>query len=131
MSRVQVENLDLPPTLLSRFDLIYLILDKPNADNDRRLARHIVSLCARVARISCVADTVRRARYWRDAPPQADVLPVELMTRYISYARRHSHPRITAEAASALVARYVQMRRAGVSQACQHVCAICVTIAFA
>jgi DNA replication licensing factor MCM4 len=30
-----VENIKLPPTLLSRFDLIYLILDKPNADSDR------------------------------------------------------------------------------------------------
>ena len=30
--------------LLVRFDLIYLILDKPNADSDRRLARHLVSL---------------------------------------------------------------------------------------
>eukprot|EP00948_MAST-09A_sp_MAST-9A-sp1_P002293 g2293.t1 len=39
-----VENIQLPPTLLSRFDLIYLILDKPNRDRDRRLARHLVSL---------------------------------------------------------------------------------------
>eukprot|EP00605_Chrysophyceae_sp_TOSAG23-4_P001780 GSChrysophyteH1.ASY1.ANO1.1969.1 assembled CDS len=36
-----VENIKLPPTLLSRFDLIYLILDKPNAEQDRRLARHL------------------------------------------------------------------------------------------
>ena len=39
-----VENIKLPPTLLSRFDLIYLILDNPNADSDRRLAKHLVSL---------------------------------------------------------------------------------------
>ncbi|CAE7843375.1 MCM4, partial [Symbiodinium microadriaticum] len=30
-----VENIKLPPTLLSRFDLIYLVLDKPNAESDR------------------------------------------------------------------------------------------------
>lgn len=39
-----VENIKLPPTLLSRFDLIYLILDKQNDQTDRRLANHIVSL---------------------------------------------------------------------------------------
>lgn len=39
-----VDNIDLPPTLLSRFDLIYLVLDAPNATSDRRLAKHIVSL---------------------------------------------------------------------------------------
>ena len=39
-----VENIQLPPTLLSRFDLIYLILDNPDRDSDRRLAKHIVEL---------------------------------------------------------------------------------------
>jgi DNA replicative helicase MCM subunit Mcm2 (Cdc46/Mcm family) len=39
-----VENLQLPPTLLSRFDLIYLILDRPDAQSDRRLARHLIGL---------------------------------------------------------------------------------------
>ena len=40
------ENLQLPPTLLSRFDLIYLILDNPDQTADRSLARHLVSLFA-------------------------------------------------------------------------------------
>ena len=39
-----VENIDLPPSLMSRFDLIYLVLDKPDATSDRRLAKHIVAL---------------------------------------------------------------------------------------
>lgn len=39
-----VENIKLPPTLLSRFDLIYLVLDHQSEASDRRLANHIVSL---------------------------------------------------------------------------------------
>ena len=39
-----VDNIQLPPTLLSRFDMIYLILDKESEIMDRRLANHIVSL---------------------------------------------------------------------------------------
>jgi len=39
-----VENINLPPTLLSRFDLIYIILDLPNEMHDRRLATHILDL---------------------------------------------------------------------------------------
>merc|ERR1719192_2038321 len=39
-----VENVDLPPTLMSRFDLIYLVLDQPNEQLDRKLANHLVSL---------------------------------------------------------------------------------------
>ncbi len=43
-----VANIKLPPTLLSRFDLIYLVLDRQNDAHDRRLANHIVSLYSRV-----------------------------------------------------------------------------------
>jgi DNA replication licensing factor MCM4 len=96
-NRSVVENLDLPPTLLSRFDLIYLVLDKPNEATDRYLARHLVSL------------------YWKEPPAQPDVLPVETMTRYISYARKHCHPLLSDEAAEALVRKYTQMRRLGAS----------------
>ncbi len=39
-----VDNLHLPPSLISRFDLIYLVLDKAEEANDRRLARHLLSL---------------------------------------------------------------------------------------
>ena len=38
------QNIDLPPTLLSRFDLVYLVLDRIDEQTDRRLARHLVSM---------------------------------------------------------------------------------------
>ena len=36
-----VENINLPAALLSRFDLMFLILDKPSRDADERLAEHV------------------------------------------------------------------------------------------
>jgi DNA replicative helicase MCM subunit Mcm2 (Cdc46/Mcm family) len=39
-----VDNIQLPPTLLSRFDLIYLLLDKVDQTRDRKLAMHLVSM---------------------------------------------------------------------------------------
>ena len=38
------QNIDLPPTLLSRFDLVYLVLDRIDEVVDRRLARHLVGM---------------------------------------------------------------------------------------
>lgn len=35
------DNLQIPAALLSRFDLTFILLDKPDADNDEALARHI------------------------------------------------------------------------------------------
>ena len=39
-----VENIQLPHTLLSRFDLIFLMLDPQSEEYDRHLATHLVSL---------------------------------------------------------------------------------------
>ena len=39
-----VQNIHLPPTLISRFDLVYIILDEPNEYTDRQLAKHLIGL---------------------------------------------------------------------------------------
>lgn len=39
-----IENLDLPPSLLSRFDLIYILLDQVNEDRDKKLCQHILNM---------------------------------------------------------------------------------------
>ena len=36
-----VENINLPAALLSRFDLLFLILDKPSREDDEQLAMHV------------------------------------------------------------------------------------------
>jgi len=43
-NKTVVENINLPPTLLSRFDLIYIILDTAIEEKDKTLCRHILSL---------------------------------------------------------------------------------------
>ncbi len=39
-----IDNIQLPPSLLSRFDLVYLMLDKANVSTDKQLARHLAAL---------------------------------------------------------------------------------------
>jgi len=89
------KDIQLPPSLLSRFDLIYLVLDKPSEATDRKLARHLVSL------------------YWEDPGEPPDVMSMQTLTSYISYARKHVHPEITDEAANDLVQGYTSMRKLG------------------
>eukprot|EP01059_Diplonema_ambulator_P009058 TRINITY_DN18856_c0_g1_i2.p1 TRINITY_DN18856_c0_g1~~TRINITY_DN18856_c0_g1_i2.p1 ORF type:complete len:775 (+),score=261.26 TRINITY_DN18856_c0_g1_i2:44-2326(+) len=38
------ENINLPASLLSRFDVLWLLLDKPDDDRDRMLAKHVTSV---------------------------------------------------------------------------------------
>ncbi|KAL1518638.1 hypothetical protein AB1Y20_002926 [Prymnesium parvum] len=93
-----VHNINLSPTLLSRFDLIYLILDKANEATDRKLARHLLSLY----------DPHR-------GNVRAEISQRTLM-EYISFARQECAPNITDEARDELIAHYVEMRRSGASR---------------
>ena len=93
------QNIDLPPTLLSRFDLIYLMLDRVDERTDRRLAKHLLSLY-----LEDKPDSV---------PTTNDIIPVEFLTLYISYARSNIQPTISREAAEQLVSNYVAMRALG------------------
>ena len=39
-----IENINMPPALLSRFDLIYMMLDLPSEREDAKIAGHILDL---------------------------------------------------------------------------------------
>jgi len=95
-----VANIQLPPTLLSRFDLIYLILDQPNKLHDTRLARHLVSLYY-------PEDSKD------DSKDRYEIIPMETLTAYISHARAHVNPTISDESVDELVSGYVEMRKIG------------------
>ncbi|KAM5429166.1 MCM DNA helicase complex subunit [Microsporum canis] len=92
------QNIDLPPTLLSRFDLVYLVLDRVDEQNDRRLAKHMVGM------------------YLEDAPETGsseEILPIEFLTSYITYAKTRISPKLTPAAGAALTDAYVAMRKLG------------------
>ncbi|TDH73176.1 hypothetical protein CCR75_002333 [Bremia lactucae] len=102
-----VENVNIVPTLLSRFDLIYLILDKPQAESDRKLAKHIVALYYDEETRTRVRAQTRRGE---DTP---QLISMKLLTEYISYAKRHIHPTLSAEARVSLIRAYLDLRRMG------------------
>lgn len=91
-----IENIQLPHTLLSRFDLIFLMLDPQDPRYDRRLARHLVSLY-----------------YKKEEEVEEEQMELGLMKDYIAYARTYVHPQMSEEAGQALIEAYVEMRRAG------------------
>ncbi|KAJ1344193.1 hypothetical protein BSLG_001333 [Batrachochytrium salamandrivorans] len=89
------DNINLPAALLSRFDLLFLLLDKPSIDDDLRLAQHVTF--------------VHRALVH---PPREDqMVPIELplLRYYVSLARKVD-PVVPAEVGDYLVNAYVNMR---------------------
>ena len=90
--RSVVENVSkLPITILSRFDLIFVIRDVPDKERDARMAEHILE--------------THRAREMALEPP----IPPELLRKYISYAKM-IEPKLTDEAIERIREFYLQMR---------------------
>ena len=112
-----VDNIKLPPTLLSRFDLIYLVLDRQSDAHDRRLANHIVSLYSRVNG----SDNVLAEDNGEDLLLKTELISTGGITReffasYISYARRFVQPKIPDYVVQELITQYVAMRNMGNSK---------------
>jgi DNA replication licensing factor MCM4 len=87
-----VDNIKLPPTLLSRFDLIYLVLDKQSEASDRRLANHIVSLYSNLldgAKPMDQGPNVQSTELLR-----SNKISRDFFASYISYARKCVKPKI-------------------------------------
>jgi len=93
-SRHPVENINLPPTILSRFDLIYIIRDIPDTETDKRMARHILEL--------------RRGHVIEDTEPTIDM---DLLRKYISYAKQHVQPSLTDAAMERIEQFYLNLRK--------------------
>jgi replicative DNA helicase Mcm len=83
-------QINLPPTILSRFDLLFVVEDKPDIERDRKLASHILHI------------------------HQENKIPFEiepeLLRKYIAYARKEVHPKLTDEAVEVIQEFYVGMR---------------------
>lgn len=94
-------QIDVSPTLLSRFDLMFLMTDEPNEDRDRELAESMIK-----SRQSAVRDV--------DDSDMAPPLSEEFLRKYVAYARQNVKPTIESdEVSSKLVDEFTRLRRQG------------------
>lgn len=88
-----IDNVKLPDTLLSRFDLVFLLLDPENSDYDRKLAEHLIGL------------------YNEDRNLEENaIIEASLLKDYIAYARIHIQPKLTEDAGKILIENYIELR---------------------
>ncbi|CAG08303.1 unnamed protein product [Tetraodon nigroviridis] len=88
------QNIQLPAALLSRFDLLWLIQDKPDADSDLRLAQHITYV----------------HQHCRQPPTHFTPIDMKLMRRYIALCKK-KQPVVPESLADYITAAYVEMRK--------------------
>ncbi|KAM0723702.1 hypothetical protein Q7P37_000690 [Cladosporium fusiforme] len=92
------ENIDFQTTILSRFDLIFIVRDNHDRNRDETIAKHVMNL-----HMNGSANNNPEAS-------QSEI-PVEKMKRYIAYAKSRCAPRLSPEAAEKLSSHFVSIRR--------------------
>ncbi|XP_049692661.2 DNA helicase MCM8 [Helicoverpa armigera] len=124
-SKTVAENLKLNSALLSRFDLVFILLDQPDEKMDAMLSEHVLALhtgqkgkqSTKTSNLNAsistsqAANEISLSQRLRLKPGEViDHLPLVLLRKYIAYARRYVHPKISTEAANALQNFYLELR---------------------
>ncbi len=92
-NRTVAENISLPVTILSRFDLIFVLRDIPNKEADGKMSRHILEM------------------HRRGISPVEAQVDAELLRKYVSYAKTVK-PELSEDALKRLSDFYLAMRAA-------------------
>jgi replicative DNA helicase Mcm len=95
--RTVAENISLPVTILSRFDLIFVLRDVPNKETDSKMSEHILEI------------------HKKGLSPIEPPISIDILRKYISYAKGIK-PALTQEALQRLNDFYLAMRSASESE---------------
>jgi replicative DNA helicase Mcm len=95
--RTVAENISLPVTILSRFDLIFVLRDTPNKESDSKMSAHILEI------------------HRKGLSPVEPPIQLELLRKYVTYAKG-IRPALTPEAIQRLNDFYLAMRGASESE---------------
>ncbi|KAH7318483.1 DNA replication licensing factor mcm5 [Stachybotrys elegans] len=90
------ENIDFQTTILSRFDMIFIVKDEHTREKDERIAKHVMGIHMDGRGAEEVAESE---------------IPVDKMKRYITYCKTRCAPRLSPEAAEKLSSHFVSIRR--------------------
>ena len=89
------QQIDLPPTLINRFDVIFPLRDLPDRKKDELIASHVL--------------------HEHQEEGKQMTVPRDLLRKYVAYAKQRIKPKITDEAAIDIKKFYVELRNMPVS----------------
>lgn len=111
------EQINMPPALLSRFDLIFVLLDTPDHTLDTKIANHILQshyageLFEQREKLSGshITEDFVNAEMEVIEP----VIQPEIMRKYVAYARKNVFPVMEEDARAHLINFYTDLRKTG------------------
>ena len=108
------DQINMPPSLLSRFDLIFIMTDQPEQKRDLAIAEHILKAHSTGELIAQHKKTpipgVTDEYILEQLKPVMPDIEPSLFRKYVAYAKRSCYPILSAEAKDALVTYYLKLR---------------------
>lgn len=90
------KQINLPPTLINRFDLIFTIKDLPDAEKDAQMAGFILEM-------------------HKSSEAKGAEIDTDLLRKYLVYCRQKLKPKLTDSAIQELKEYYIKMRSTGIA----------------
>uniref|UniRef100_A0A915EI53 DNA replication licensing factor MCM5 n=1 Tax=Ditylenchus dipsaci TaxID=166011 RepID=A0A915EI53_9BILA len=104
------DNIDFMPTILSRFDTIFVVKDIHDAARDEMLAKHVIAVHSNAGSEAILPSSMATPSQGENAGQNGDELPLEFLKKFIAYARMNCAPRLSERASHKLVTNYIKMR---------------------
>ncbi|KAH0459614.1 hypothetical protein IEQ34_012428 [Dendrobium chrysotoxum] len=139
-SLTPTKNIGLPDSLLSRFDLLFIVLDQMDPEIDRQIAEHVSHMHRYCTDDGGIGAFEKGARYTEEddgdvnAPifvkydrvlhghekkrgkrQKNERLTIKFLKKYVHYAKNRIQPRLTDEAADHIATLYAELRDASAS----------------
>ncbi|MCL5009850.1 MAG: minichromosome maintenance protein MCM [Candidatus Parvarchaeota archaeon] len=90
-------QIELPPTLINRFDLIFIMRDKPNENVDKLISERILEAN-------------------KDINKNKPAIKTDLLKKYVAYAKQNCKPILSNDAIKAIQEFYLKLRRQNSSE---------------
>ncbi len=111
-----IEQVDLPPTLVSRFDLFFMIRDVLDRTRDSEIASHILrthQAGAKLFKARLKGEKLKKSELEAINELVAPAIEPELLRKYIAFARQNVFPTLSKEAIEIISDFYVGLRERG------------------
>ncbi len=111
------KQINMPPTLLSRFDLIFILTDEPSVSRDTAIAEHILKAHyageLAVRRDKIINSGISPEEVSKAMEVIQPVIESEMLRKYIAYTKRNIFPIIQDDARKQLIDFYLGLRKQG------------------
>ncbi len=111
------KQINMPPALLSRFDLIFILTDEPSVNRDTAIAEHILKAHyageLSVRRENIINSGITMEEITKAMEVIQPVIQADMLRKYIAYTKKNIFPIIQDDARKQLIDFYLGLRKQG------------------